>query len=64
MSASTEKKLRAENRAAGTDKKMLALQEEEKKKKKSKTRWTWGTIGVVILIIAILFFLYSSGLVE
>ena len=56
MSASTEKKLRAENRAAGTDKKMLALQEEEKKKKKSKTRWTWGTIGVVILIIAILFF--------
>ena len=56
MSASTEKKLRAENRAAGTDKKMLALQEEEKKKKKSKTRWTWGTVGVVILIIAILFF--------
>ena len=60
MSASTEKKIRAENRAAGTDKKTLALQEEEKKRKKSKARWTWGTAGVAVLIIAILFF--SSNL--
>lgn len=55
MSASTERKNRIAAREAGTDKKTLALQEEAKKKAKSKLRWTWGTIGVIVLVIAILF---------
>ena len=60
MSASTEKKNRNYARQAGTDKKMLAAQEEERKQALSKRRWTWGTIGVVLLIAAIL--LVNSGL--
>lgn len=60
MSASTEKKNRSNARQAGTDKKMLAAQEEARKKAVSKRRWTWGTIGVVVLIAAIL--LLNSGL--
>ena len=63
MSASTERKLRQAARAAGTDKKMLAAQEAAKQKKKSQTRWTLGTIAVVLLIALILFldsgFLYT-----
>lgn len=63
MSASTEKKLRQAAREAGTDKKILAAQEEAKKKAQSKRRWTLGTILVVLLIAAILFldsgFLYK-----
>ena len=63
MSASTEKKNRQAAREAGTDKKMLAAQEEAKKKAKSKRNWTIGTILVVILIAGILFldsgFLYK-----
>ena len=55
MSASTEKKNRQAAREAGTDKKMLAAQEEAKKKAKSKRNWTIGTILVVILIAGILF---------
>ena len=60
MSASTERKNRIAAREAGTDKKTLAMQEEEKKKAKSKRRWTWGTIGVIVLIVAI--FLLNSNL--
>ncbi len=60
MSASTERKNRIAAREAGTDKKTLAAQEEAKKKAVSKRRWTWGTIGVVLLIAAIL--LLNSGL--
>lgn len=64
MSASTEKKNRQAAREAGTDKKTLAAQAEAKKKARSKLRWTLGTIGVVILIAAILFlnssFLYTG----
>lgn len=60
MSASTEKKNRQAAREAGTDKKLLAAQEEAKKKAKSKLRWTLGTIGVVLLIVLILFL--NSGL--
>ena len=60
MSASTEKKNRNYARQAGTDKKMLAAQEEAKKQAASKRRWTWGTVGVVLLIAAIL--LVNSGL--
>ena len=60
MSASTERKRRQAAREAGTDKKMLAQQEEAQKKAKSKIRWTWGTIGVVLLIAAILFL--NSGI--
>lgn len=59
MSASTERKKRKAAREAGTDKKTLALREEAKKKAQSKRRWTWGTIGVALLIAAILFF--NSG---
>ena len=60
MSASTERKNRIAAREAGTDKKTLAAQEEEKKKAQSRRRWTWGMIGVVVLIAAIL--LLNSGL--
>jgi parvulin-like peptidyl-prolyl isomerase len=55
MSASTEKKIRQAAREAGTDKKMLAAQEEARKKAQSKRRWTLGTIGVVLLIALIIF---------
>lgn len=65
MSASTERKLRQAARAAGTDKKMLAAQEEAKRKKQSQRRWTLGTIAVVLLIALILFldsgFLYTKA---
>ena len=60
MSASTERKNRIAAREAGTDKKTLAALEEEKKRAQSKRRWTWGTIGVVVLIAAIL--LLNSGI--
>ena len=59
MSASTERKNRIAAREAGTDKKTLAALEEEKKKAQSRRRWTWGTIGVIILIAAIL--ILNSG---
>lgn len=55
MSASTEKKNRQAAREAGTDKKMLAAQEEASKKAQSKRRWTLGTIAVVLLIALIIF---------
>ena len=64
MSASTEKKNRQAAREAGTDKKLLAAQEEARKQAKSKRRWTIGTILVVLLIAAIIFldsgFLYKN----
>ena len=60
MSASTERKNRIAAREAGTDKKTLAMQEEEKKKAKSRRKWTWGTIGIIVLIVAI--FLLNSNL--
>ena len=60
MSASTERKNRIAAREAGTDKKTIAAQEEAKKKAISRRRWTWGTIGVAVLIAAIL--LLNSGL--
>ena len=60
MSASTERKNRIAAREAGTDKKTLAQQEEARKKAESKKKWTWGTIGVIVLIAAIL--LLNSGL--
>ena len=60
MSASTERKNRIAAREAGTDKKTIAAREEAEKKAKSRRRWTWGTIGVIALIAAIL--LLNSGL--
>jgi len=54
MSASTERKIRAEAIANGTDRKSKALLEEEKKRKTSKAKWTVGTIIVAILVIFIL----------
>jgi len=61
MSASTEKKLRKAAREAGTDKKLIAAQEEAAKKAASKRKWTLGTIAVV-LICAIIIFLGSGVL--
>lgn len=55
MSASTERKNRKAAREAGTDRKTLALQEAAKKKARSKLRWTWGTVGVAVLVALILF---------
>ena len=60
MSASTERKNRIAAREAGTDKKTIAAKEEAEKKAKSRRRWTWGSIGVAVLIAAIL--LLNSGL--
>ncbi len=60
MSASTDRKNRLAARAAGTDKKTLAAQEEAKKKAKEKLRWTIGMILVIVLIAATLFL--NSGL--
>ena len=60
MSASTERKNRIAAREAGTDKKTIAAQEEAKKQAVSRRKWTWGTIGVIVLITAIL--LLNSGL--
>ena len=60
MSASTERKNRIAAREAGTDKKTLAAQEEAKKQAVSRRRWTWGTIGVAVLIAAIL--ILNSGI--
>ncbi len=60
MSASTERKNRIAAREAGTDKKTIAAQEEAKKKAESKRKWTWGTIGILVLIAAIL--ILNSGL--
>ena len=54
MSSSTERKIRAAAREAGTDKKMLAQQEAEKKAARSRRRWTVGSILVGILVILIL----------
>ena len=54
MSASTERKNRIAEKEAGTHKKTLAAQEAEQKKAQSRRRWTWGTIGVIVLIAAIL----------
>ena len=54
MSASTEKKIRQANREAGTDKKIIAAQEEAAKKAKSKRRWVIGTVAVIVFIVAVL----------
>ena len=59
MSASTEKKLRAQARAEGTDKKTLAEKEEAAKQAKTKRRTIWAIIGVV-LFVAIVLFLNST----
>ena len=59
MSASTERKIRAAECEAGTNKKMLARQEAEKKAAKSRRRWTIGSILVAILLIVII--LLNSG---
>ena len=61
MSASTERKTRAAEREAGTNKKMLARQEAEKKAAKSRLRWTIGSVLVAILLIAII--LLNTGFV-
>ena len=61
MSASTERKNRAAEREAGTNKKMLARQEAEKKAAKSRRQWTIGSILVAILLIVII--LLNTGFV-
>lgn len=54
MSASTKRKIRQASREAGTDKKIIAAQEEAAKKAKSKRRWTIGTIAVILFIAIVL----------
>ena len=61
MSASTERKNRIAAIEAGTDKKTNARLEEEKKAAKSRRRWTWGTIGVAILLVLII--LLNTGFI-
>lgn len=59
MSASTEKRMRAQARAEGTDKKTLAEKEEAAKQAKTKRRTIWAIIGVA-LFVAIVLFLNST----
>lgn len=54
MSASTQKKLRKQQREEGTDKRLTAQQIAERKAKRAKTRNTIVGILVVLLIVAIL----------
>ena len=54
MSASTERKNRLAAIQAGTDKKTNTYLANEEKKKKSRRRWTFGTIGVAILMVIII----------
>ena len=54
MSASTEKKLRAQAKAAGTDKRSIAAAEEAKKKAKTNRRIFWACFGVAVFIILVL----------
>ena len=49
MSASTEKKLRAQARAEGTDKKTVAAQKEAEKRKKVNT---WKILALIFIILA------------
>lgn len=59
MSASTEKKLRAQAREEGTDKRSVKAAEEAKKQAKRKKN-TWLAVIGVILFIAIVLFLNSN----
>lgn len=54
MSASNDRRKRAEARVAGTDRKTNMSAEEIKKQKKSKFNWTFGSIVVGLLIAAII----------
>ena len=56
MSASTEKKLRAAAREAGTDKKTLQLQEEAKKQAKTRKRYIIAITAAVLFVALVLFF--------
>lgn len=64
MSASTERKNRIAAREAGNDRKAQVAAEEAKLKAKSKTRWTLGTVAIVLLIAAAILlntgFLYTK----
>ena len=61
MSASTEKKMRAQARAEGNDKKAIAAAEEAAKKKKTKIV-TWVVVAAVVLFVAAVLFLNSSAM--
>ena len=54
MSASQDKKRRNDERALGTERRQVASQKEAKERRQSKTKWTAGTIIVVLLVVAIL----------
>lgn len=54
MSASTEKKIRAQARAEGTDKKAIAAAEEAAKAKKAKMWTIIATVAVLVFVVAVL----------
>ena len=56
MSASQEKKRRAEERASGTDKKAIEKAKAEKKAKRNKVVMTVVSVTVVLLIVAVIIF--------
>lgn len=56
MSASQEKKRRAEERASGTDKKAIEKAKTEKKAKRNKVVMTVVSVAVVLLIAAVIIF--------
>lgn len=54
MSASQDKKKRAEARELGTERRMIAAEKEAQERKKSKIKWTVATIVVVLLVAFII----------
>lgn len=60
MSASQEKKRRAEERSAGTDKKMIAREEAAKKEKRNKIVWT--IVGIVLAVALVFTIVWNSSL--
>ncbi len=54
MSASQDKKKRQADREAGIDRRTMAERQADEKRRKERTKWTIGTVIVVILVAAIL----------
>lgn len=54
MSASQDKKKRQAERVDGTEKRQVAERKKQEEQRKSRTRWTVGTVLVVLLVAVIL----------